>query len=158
MRSPVPFPSHSPLSSMPGKSVGTSCRAGRLRGHTHLTENGVGDAFYPGRLRAVPRFWGEKYWRWLPARKAARSPYALPRGCRGDAPAPSLPARGSTSTCSARITVPSSEKRPGEAEVPPSVGRGLAPPPVLSFPGSPAPHKPSLRFFSPPSLLTKPGD
>lgn len=155
MRSPVPFPSHSPLSSMPGKAAGTSCRAGRLRGHTHLTENGVGDAFYPGRLRAVPRFWGEKYWRWLPARKAARSPYAMPGGCRGDAPPPSLPARGSTSTCSARITVPSSEKRPGEAEVSPVRGPRARSSPGAVLPGLPRPTQTLIAVFFPTFTVNK---
>lgn len=146
-RVPVPFPSDSPLGSVPGKAVRTSHRAGRFRGHPALTENGVGGAFYPGRLRAVPKFWGEKCWRWLPARKAARRPYALPRGGRGDEPAPSLPARVSTSTCSARIRAPRSEKEPGEAEVSRVHGPRVAPP-WRCPPRAPPPHtNPHCGFF-----------
>lgn len=158
-RVPVPFPSHSPLGSMPGKAVRTSHRAGRLRGHPDLTENSVGAAFYPGHLRAASRFWGEKCWCWLAGRKAARSRYALPRRCREDAPSPSLPALGLDLHLLSQDYGPQLRKKGrGRPKCPLSVGSELAPPSMLSSPGSPSPHKPSLRFFFPPSLLTKRSD
>lgn len=54
IRVPVPFPSHSPLGSTPGKAGRTSHRAGRLRGHPDLTENGVGVLFILAALQLSP--------------------------------------------------------------------------------------------------------
>lgn len=142
-KSPCPFP-ESFSGSMPGKAVRTSPRAERLRSLPDLPENRVGGAFSPGRLRAVSRFWGEKCWRWLPAGKAARSPNALPGECGGDVPAPSLPARGSTSTAQAGFRCPARMRGRGMPSCP--LG-SVHPRPVL--PGLPRPAQTLTAGFIP---------
>lgn len=157
-RVPVHFPSLSPLGACLGKQWGPAAGLGGSAS-PRISQKTVSEMlFYPGHLRAVSDFGERSVGAGCQPGKRHGALMPCPGGVVGmRLPQPFLPgARPPPAPPGLRS--PARKKGRGRPRCPLSVGRGPAPPPVLSSPGSPAPHKPSLRFLSPPSLLTKPGD